>query len=79
MQIRERIIRSSDRYNTPDTDLYKYGYGIPDAWKAYQMNIPQGIENIQPSCVSCQKFLRDGQLLIEKGERLYNAQGMIVQ
>lgn len=33
MQIRERIIASADRYNTPDTT--QYGYGIPNAWKAY--------------------------------------------
>lgn len=33
MQIRERIIRSASQYNTPDSD---YGYGIPDAWEAYQ-------------------------------------------
>ena len=32
MQIRRRIIRSADRYTSPDHD---YGYGIPDAWKAY--------------------------------------------
>ncbi len=32
MQIRNRIIRSADRYTSPDTN---YGYGIPDAWTAY--------------------------------------------
>ncbi len=32
MQIRERIIRSANRYNNPDSE---YGYGIPDAWTAY--------------------------------------------
>lgn len=34
MQIRERIIRSADRYNNPDSD--QYGYGIPDAYAAYK-------------------------------------------
>ena len=33
MQIRERIIRSADRHDTPDD---QYGYGIPDAYAAYQ-------------------------------------------
>lgn len=33
MQIRDRIIRSADRYNNPDTN--QYGYGIPDAYAAY--------------------------------------------
>lgn len=33
MQIRERIIRSANRYDNPDTD--QYGYGIPDAYAAY--------------------------------------------
>lgn len=32
MQIRERIIRSSHMYDAPDN---QYGYGIPNAWKAY--------------------------------------------
>jgi len=34
MQIRERIIRSADRYNTPDPENH-YGYGVPDAYAAY--------------------------------------------
>lgn len=82
MQIRERILRSSDRYNTPDTEHYKYGYGIPDAWKAYKMDTPTGLED--PTSDSSLKgraikVLRDGQLLIRKGERVYNAQGMLVR
>jgi subtilisin family serine protease len=32
MAIREMIIRSADRYTQPQE---QYGYGIPDAWKAY--------------------------------------------
>jgi subtilisin family serine protease len=32
MAIREMIIRSTDRYTQPHE---QYGYGIPDAWKAY--------------------------------------------
>lgn len=82
MQIRERILRSSDRYNTPDTNLYKYGYGIPDAWKAYKMDTPTGLEEPTSDSIlngRAIKVLRDGQLLIRKGEREYNAQGMLVR
>ena len=76
MQIRERIIRSADRYSDPQR---KYGYGIPDAEKAYKMELPQGLEDIPSSEVSHQKILRDGQLLILQGDCVYNAQGMLVQ
>lgn len=76
MQIRERIIRSADRYSDPQR---KYGYGIPDAEKAYKMELPQRLEDIPSSEVSHQKILRDGQLLILQGDCVYNAQGMLVQ
>jgi len=36
---------------------------------------PQGMESIQQSDVSIQKVLRDGQLYIQKGDQLYDAQG----
>ena len=75
MQIRERILRSSDRYDNPDVLNYQYGYGIPDAWKAYTMDIPTGIESIQNSEISYQKILRDGQLLIIKGGESYTLTG----
>ena len=41
-QIRERIIRSADRYNNPDRD--QYGYGIPDAYAAYKMKVTSIVE-----------------------------------
>ncbi len=78
MQIRERILRSADRYDNPDTENYQYGYGIPDAWKAYTMNIPTGIESIQNSAISYQKLLRDGQLYIIKGDKTYTVTGVLV-
>ena len=74
MQIRDRILRSADRYDNPDTEHYQYGYGIPDAWKAYTMDIPTGIENLQPTSAP-QKLLRDGQLLIIKGGESYTLTG----
>lgn len=79
MQIRERIIRSSNRYSNPDTQNYQYGYGIPDAWEAYQMASPQGIESIQSLEVNCQKILRDGQVLILRNGQVYSAEGQRVQ
>ena len=78
MQIRERILRSADRYDNPDTENYRYGYGIPDAWKAYTMDIPTGIESIQNSAISYQKLLRDGQLYIIKGDKTYTVTGVLV-
>ena len=36
---------------------------------------PQDIESIQPSALSNQKFVKDGQLYIRCGERVYDAQG----
>lgn len=41
--------------------------------------MPTDIENVQPSANSSQKFLRDGQLFIRRGEHTYNAQGKIVK
>ena len=75
MQIRERILLSSNRYDDPDTENYQYGYGIPDAWKAYQIDIPTGIESIQNSENSYQKILRDGQLYIIRGNNRYTLTG----
>ena len=77
MQIRERILRSADRYDNPDVLNYQYGYGIPDAWKAYTMDLPTGVEHLQPESAP-QKLLRDGQLLIIKGEKKYTLTGVLV-
>lgn len=78
MQIRERIIRSSDRYAYPDTQHYKYGYGIPDAWLAYTMELPQGLEFI-PSANQYYKVLRDGQICIIRDEQVYTITGQRIQ
>ena len=77
MQIRERIIRSSTRYTSPDTNSYKYGYGIPDAWKAYTMELPQGIDDVesQEPKAKSQKILRNGQLLIIRNGETYSVTG----
>lgn len=77
MQIRERIIRSSDRYLHPDTKENHYGYGIPDAWKAY--SYPEGMESIQPSAIRCQKILRNGQILLLFEGRMYDSLGRLIE
>ena len=73
MQIRERIIRSADRYDQPE--LGQYGYGIPDAWKAYTMELPMGIESIQKSDISIQKIFKNGQLYILNNGKIYDVLG----
>lgn len=78
MQIRERIIRSSDRYLNPDST--RYGYGIPDAWKAYTMPVPQAIEqvnaNANPQAI---KILRNGRLLVVHRGNTYDIMGLRVE
>lgn len=73
MQIRDRIIRSADRYTKPDTK--QYGYGIPDAWKAYKMSIPTGVEDVQGNKVQCKKVMENGVLYLMYQGAKYNVQG----
>ena len=40
---------------------------------------PEGVESIQPSAVSIQKVLRDGQILILRGDAVYTISGMRVR
>jgi len=79
MQIRERIIRSADRYNHPS--MNRYGYGIPDAWKAYTMTIGEGIEEISslPSDGSVRKVIDGGQIYILRYGHVYNLAGQLVR
>lgn len=74
MQIRERIIRSADRYLNPDST--RYGYGIPDAWKAYTMTLPEAIDPWpMTNDQSVTKVLRNGVLYIRRGEQVYTVMG----
>ena len=79
MQIRERIIRSADRYTNPDTQ--QYGYGIPDAWKAYTMESPLNPEAvIEPTAEkTAQKIIRGSQVLILRYGHIYNLAGQLVE
>lgn len=73
MEIRERIIRSADRYTTPHA---QYGYGIPDLWEAYG----KGTENNLPRvdgyhAYEVEKIWYNGQLFIKKNNTLYSILG----
>ena len=71
MEIRERIIQSADRYTQPHD---QYGYGIPNAWQAYEQttDIPSIPSNHVPSA---QKVLINGQLWILHNGEKYNVMG----
>lgn len=77
MQIRERIIRSANRYPTPDPDNH-YGYGIPDAWKAYQMGTTEGISETAEEETQVRKFIRGDHILILRHGHIYNLAGQRV-
>ena len=76
MQIRQRIIDSSDRALTPD--YQQFGYGIPDAWKAYTLYAEQ-IPSIELNKNKARKIVRNGQILILQGEQLFTLTGQRVQ
>ena len=75
MQIRERIIRSADRYSTPD--MQQYGYGIPDARVAYTMDLT-AVETIYEE-EPPRKILRGEQILILRHGHVYNLAGQRVE
>ena len=81
MQIRERIIRSANRYNNPDTKNYQYGYGIPDAWAAYQMGIAEGIDETtaEGNPTKTQKIIHNGRILIIRNGSVYNLAGQKIK
>ncbi len=71
MEIRERIIQSADRYTEPNE---QYGYGIPDAWMAYQQQTTAIPSTPLPENTP-QKLLIEGQLWILHNGVLYNMMG----
>lgn len=77
MQIRERIIRSANSYTRPDPN-YHFGYGIPDAWKAYTMSLEEGIGSPRTDAPGT-KILRDGKIYILRGEKLYDLMGRVIE
>jgi len=76
MEIRQRIIESAHLYPSHDSNN-QMGYGIPNAWKAYQ-NLPAELIEIQSIKSSGQygrKILIDGQLYIQLHENRYTVLG----
>lgn len=76
MQIRQRIIDSSDRALTPD--YQQFGYGIPDAWKAYTIYDEQ-TPSIELEETKARKIVRNGHILILRAEQLFTLTGQRVQ
>ena len=77
MQIRERIIRSTDRYAQPEYG--QYGYGIPDAWKAYTMGTESVVTADQEQDTSVRKIVDGSRILIVRHGHIYNLAGQRVQ
>ena len=76
MQIRQRIIHSADRALTPD--YQQFGYGIPDAWKAYTLYAEQ-TPSIKLNENKARKIVRNGHILILQGEQLFTPTGQRIQ
>ena len=70
MEIRELIIRSCDRYHQPHEH---YGYGIPDAWKAYTSATTDLPSTTRPTPYT--KILQNGQLYILYNNQVYDVLG----
>ena len=71
MEIRQRIIASADRYTAPHP---QYGYGIPDAWNAYEQ--ATDIETIQSVDIpQARKVLINGVLWILHNGKRYDVMG----
>jgi len=77
MQIRERILQSSDRYLHPDTQ--QYGYGIPNAWLAYTMPLSVGNKEYSVQKTDTRKILHGDQILIVRFGHIYNLSGQRVK
>lgn len=78
MQIRELIIRSADRYNTPDP--VRYGYGIPDAWNAYIMGGgSESFTGLQYEETGAYKIIRGTEIRIVRNGKTFNMAGQRVE
>ena len=65
----------------PDNNtLHKSGYTMLEVYLHYAMtgkDVPQGIQYSEVS-IQTQKILRDGQILIQRGGRLYTITGLVI-
>lgn len=73
IEIRNRIIQSADRYTLPHD---QYGYGIPDAWKAYGQSTDIIVIQQSPTQLP-QKMLINGVLWIMYNGMLYDVMGRL--
>ena len=73
MEIRERIIQSADRYSLPHD---QYGYGIPNAWQAYQAALANIKDIHQPNGNQANKQIINGELRIIYQGKAYNIMGI---
>ena len=71
MEIREQIIRSADRYTTPHE---QYGYGVPNAWEAYNAFMSADMQSIRVTSTA-KKLLKNGQLYILHDGKIYDILG----
>jgi hypothetical protein len=71
MEIRERIIRSANRYAQPHE---QYGYGIPNAWKAYTMEAMDDLSPIVKESLH-NKIIQNGRLYILHNGCIYDILG----
>ena len=71
MEIREQIIRSADRYTTPHE---QYGYGVPNAWEAYNAFMSADMQSIRVTSTT-KKLLKNGQLYILHEGKIYDILG----
>lgn len=71
MEVRERILRSADRYHAPEE---QYGYGVPDAWRAYNMH-NTSVQQPTSYYISVDKILKNGKLYIQHNNQIYDLLG----
>ena len=74
MLIRERILRSAHLYPNHDAGN-QMGYGIPDAWEAYQMDLHTDIEQVKSVPIDSRKILQNGQIYILRNGETYTITG----
>lgn len=70
-------------HQSPITNFLEQGshnsrFAILLGEKQEEENTPTGLDNIQWNDAQCAKILRNGQLLIIKDGKIYNAQGALI-
>jgi len=75
-EIRQRIIESAHLYPNHD-NKNQMGYGIPDAWKAYNASptVLHEVQNAECTMQNAHKVIYNGRLYILREGKVYDAQG----